>query len=73
MCLQVLVRNRAVGFMSVEDFDGCAADVLNRLLADEELDMATTALLGRACRFYTSPAVSIAMTAGVCLTRASFV
>jgi len=59
--------------MSVEDFDGCSAEVLTRLLADEDLDMATTALLGRACRFYTSPTVSIAMTAGVCLARASFV
>lgn len=59
--------------MSVEDFDGCSAEVLNRLLADEELDMATSALLGRACRFYTSPKVSVAMTAGVCPMRASFV
>lgn len=57
--------------MSVEDFDGCSAEVLDRLLADEDLDMATSSLLGRACRFFTSPQVSAARAAGV--SRASFV
>ena len=49
---QALVGNPSVGFTSVEDFDGCSIETLGRSLADEDLDVATSALLSRACRFY---------------------